>query len=219
MGSAWVLNKCQNRQEHYIKHLRGFPLLPPLASANLSFIVPSLVKEILIGGISVNPKSPEVTRCHPNKGAAIFYQLSSFFFCDILFIETWLNRPQQSCHVESTAVASPGTPWENGGSRAGFSIGMLACRLSWSHGSLGARMWTGSRGVWKPVPGQGTCPLHCLCPTSLGRWIIPARRLIRSSTGGGSAWTWLTSHPQRFLSGSETDSWRSEVQNIGLKFC
>lgn len=64
--------------------------LPPLALANLSFIVPSLVEEILIGGISVSPKSPEVTRCHPNKSAAIFLSAPQvlFFFLDILFIET-----------------------------------------------------------------------------------------------------------------------------------
>lgn len=208
MGLAWALTKCQNRQELNIKHLRDFPLLSPLALANL---YRSLTH---YGDFNWwNFRQPKKCRSYlltDHKSAAIIYHIA--------FIETWMIRQKQSSREGSAAGVSPGTPWENGGSQAGFSIGMLTCYLSWSHGTPGGCLWTGSRRVWKLVPGQGTCLLCCLCPTFAGQRIFPARRLIRSSTGGGSAWMWLTSHPQRFLSGSQTDSWRSEVQNIVLKF-
>lgn len=137
--------------------------------------------------------------------------LNQLLFRGALLIGTWVNRPKQSCQAGSAAGVSPGTPWDRGGRWAGFSVRVLACRLSCRHGSLSGWMRVGSRGTWKPVPGRGTRPPRCLWPTSLERRPTRARRLIRRSTAGGWAWMWVTSHPRRFLSGSGTDSWRSEV--------
>lgn len=190
MGLAWVLNKCVNRREQYIKPFWAFSISPPLAVANLFSNIPSLIKQILIAEILLSQQQESGSYGHQRKGLSFVIFSPGCVVRLILLLETWASRPKQSRHVASTAGVSPGTPWENGGNPAGFSIRMLACRLSWSRGTLGGWMWKGSRGVWQPAPGRGTYPLRCLCPTYLGRCIIPARRLAMSSTSGGSAWTW-----------------------------